>query len=202
MQPGGNSSNGLKASDVDPRLVFHHGVPSGATKFTCDNIHNILALSTKYVHSFHLYNTYHFFYVHVWIKLLQLYIFLNLCLILIFYFYFEVMGGLNYLVKIMLKSYLNLISWCLASFYRLYFIYPFQIPLVFDICKMWFPWYKVYVFLINNTVVFNMHAQFIQNQGILINVTSNNHIEVSIYMHMNMFKFVIHSNVSIAFHCY
>lgn len=61
LQPGGNSSNGLKASDVDPRLVFHHGVPSAATKFTCDNIHNILALSTKYVHCLHC----QFFYVHM-----------------------------------------------------------------------------------------------------------------------------------------
>lgn len=29
-------------------------------------------------------------------------------------------------------------------------------------------------------MMFDMHAQFIQNQGILINVTSNNHIEASI----------------------
>ncbi|KAK2427188.1 Transducin/WD40 repeat superfamily protein [Trifolium repens] len=43
----GNSSAGLKASDVDPRLIFHHGVPSGGTKFAHDNIHNILALSTN-----------------------------------------------------------------------------------------------------------------------------------------------------------
>jgi len=119
----------------------------------------------------------------------------------IFYFYFEVMGGLNYLVKIMLKSYLNLISWCLASFYRLYFSILFKCLLCLIFWKCDFHDIK-YVFLINNTMVFNMHAQFIQNQGILINVTSNNHIEVSVYMLMNKFKFVIHSNVSIAFHCY
>jgi hypothetical protein len=46
--------------------------------------------------------------------------------------------------------------------------------------------------------MFNMHAQFIKNQGILINVTSNNHIEASIYILMNLLKFVIHSKVSIS----
>lgn len=49
MQTGGNSSDGLKASDVDPRLVFHHGVPSGGAMFAYDTIQRILALSTKYV---------------------------------------------------------------------------------------------------------------------------------------------------------
>ncbi|XP_047178116.1 uncharacterized protein LOC124845114 [Vigna umbellata] len=44
---GGNSSDGLKASDVDPRLVFHHGVPSGGAMFAYDTIQGILALSTK-----------------------------------------------------------------------------------------------------------------------------------------------------------
>ncbi|KAL5099676.1 hypothetical protein RYX36_004003, partial [Vicia faba] len=44
---GGNSLDGLKARDVDPRLIFHHGVPSCATNFTCHSIHNILALSTN-----------------------------------------------------------------------------------------------------------------------------------------------------------
>lgn len=53
MQGGGNSSNGLKASDVDPRLVFHDGVPSCGIKFASDNIQKILALSTKYVHPSH-----------------------------------------------------------------------------------------------------------------------------------------------------
>ncbi|XP_068468684.1 lethal(2) giant larvae protein homolog SRO77 [Phaseolus vulgaris] len=43
----GNSVDGLKASDVEPRLVFHQGVPSGGTKFAYDNIQKILALSTK-----------------------------------------------------------------------------------------------------------------------------------------------------------
>ncbi|XP_061351439.1 uncharacterized protein LOC133296460 [Gastrolobium bilobum] len=46
-KPGGNSSDGLKASDVDPRLVFHQGVPSGGAKFAYDTIQKILALSTK-----------------------------------------------------------------------------------------------------------------------------------------------------------
>ncbi|KAJ1403848.1 hypothetical protein SESBI_26972 [Sesbania bispinosa] len=52
-KPGGNSSDGLKASDVDPRLVFHQGVPSGGAKFTYDNIQKILALSTKPILSCH-----------------------------------------------------------------------------------------------------------------------------------------------------
>ncbi|PNY11041.1 syntaxin-binding protein 5-like, partial [Trifolium pratense] len=47
MQPGGNSPEGLKASDVDPRVVFHQGIPSGAAKFAYDPIQKILALSTK-----------------------------------------------------------------------------------------------------------------------------------------------------------
>ncbi|XP_027348737.1 uncharacterized protein LOC113860236 [Abrus precatorius] len=46
-KPSGNSSGGLKASDVDPRLVFHHGVPSGGAKFAYDSIQKILGLSTK-----------------------------------------------------------------------------------------------------------------------------------------------------------
>ncbi|KAK7406932.1 hypothetical protein VNO78_08568 [Psophocarpus tetragonolobus] len=46
-KPVGNSLDGLKASDVDPRLVFHQGVPSGGAKFAYDNIQKILALSTK-----------------------------------------------------------------------------------------------------------------------------------------------------------
>jgi len=48
LQSGGNSWEGLKASDVDPRLVFHHGVPSGGSSFAYDAIQRILALSTKY----------------------------------------------------------------------------------------------------------------------------------------------------------
>ncbi|KAF7829057.1 Syntaxin-binding protein 5 [Senna tora] len=45
-KPGGNS-DGLKASDVDPRLVFHYGVPSYGNKLAYDNVQKILALSTK-----------------------------------------------------------------------------------------------------------------------------------------------------------
>ncbi|XP_045825284.1 uncharacterized protein LOC123917569 [Trifolium pratense] len=47
VEPGGNSPEGLKASDVDPRVVFHQGIPSGAAKFAYDPIQKILALSTK-----------------------------------------------------------------------------------------------------------------------------------------------------------
>ncbi|XP_062102768.1 uncharacterized protein LOC133812938 isoform X2 [Humulus lupulus] len=38
---------GVKGSDVEPRLVFHHGIPSTSTIFAYDPIQNILAISTK-----------------------------------------------------------------------------------------------------------------------------------------------------------
>ncbi|KAH9710611.1 Lgl C domain-containing protein [Citrus sinensis] len=44
--PGG-SSDGLKSSDVDPRLVFHYGFPSGCNKFAYDPLQKILAAATK-----------------------------------------------------------------------------------------------------------------------------------------------------------
>ncbi|XP_073219915.1 uncharacterized protein [Cicer arietinum] len=46
-KPGGSSFDGLKASDVNPRVVFHQGIPSGGAKFAYDTIQKILALSTK-----------------------------------------------------------------------------------------------------------------------------------------------------------
>ncbi|KAI5438541.1 hypothetical protein KIW84_024323, partial [Lathyrus oleraceus] len=91
---GGNSSDGLKSRDVDPRLIFHHGVPSGATNFTYHNINNILALSTN-----------------------------------------------DGRIKLFGKD-------------------------------------NAQVLLESNKPVCTKFLQFIQNQGILINVTSNNHIEV------------------------
>eukprot|EP00258_Populus_trichocarpa_P041917 XP_024457936.1 uncharacterized protein LOC7492127 isoform X2 [Populus trichocarpa] len=45
-KPGG-ASDGLKPSDVEPRLVFHYGIPHGATKFAYDTIQKILAISTQ-----------------------------------------------------------------------------------------------------------------------------------------------------------
>ncbi|KAK2657637.1 hypothetical protein Ddye_010689 [Dipteronia dyeriana] len=44
---GGISSDGLKSSDVDPRVVFHYGIPTGSNMFAYDPIHKILAISTK-----------------------------------------------------------------------------------------------------------------------------------------------------------
>ncbi|KAF3440877.1 hypothetical protein FNV43_RR19163 [Rhamnella rubrinervis] len=44
---GGYGSDGLKSSDVDPRVVFHYGIPSGSNMFAYDSIQKILALSTK-----------------------------------------------------------------------------------------------------------------------------------------------------------
>ncbi|XP_021911469.1 uncharacterized protein LOC110825315 isoform X2 [Carica papaya] len=45
-KPGG-SSDGLKSSDVDPRVVFHYGIPSGSAMLAYDTIQNIIAISTK-----------------------------------------------------------------------------------------------------------------------------------------------------------
>ncbi|CAK7355561.1 unnamed protein product [Dovyalis caffra] len=45
-KPGG-ITDGLKPSDVEPRLVFHYGIPQGATKFAYDTIQKILAISTQ-----------------------------------------------------------------------------------------------------------------------------------------------------------
>ncbi|KAB2094907.1 hypothetical protein ES319_A02G191900v1 [Gossypium barbadense] len=44
-KPGVNS-DGLKASDVDPHLVFHYGIPLGCCMFAYDSIQKILAIST------------------------------------------------------------------------------------------------------------------------------------------------------------
>lgn len=45
-KPGG-TSDGLKPEDLDPRLVFHYGIPSGATLLAYDTIQKILAVSTR-----------------------------------------------------------------------------------------------------------------------------------------------------------
>ncbi|KAL7231198.1 hypothetical protein ACSBR2_009461 [Camellia fascicularis] len=45
-KPGGNS-DGLKSEDIDPRLVFHYGLPSGSILLAYDSIQQILAISTK-----------------------------------------------------------------------------------------------------------------------------------------------------------
>ncbi|XP_050379667.1 uncharacterized protein LOC126797017 isoform X2 [Argentina anserina] len=45
-KPGG-SSDDLKGGDIDPRVVFHNGVPSGANTLAYDSIQRILAVSTK-----------------------------------------------------------------------------------------------------------------------------------------------------------
>ncbi|KAJ0097649.1 hypothetical protein Patl1_29274 [Pistacia atlantica] len=45
-KPGGNS-DGLKSSDVEPREVFHYGIPSGSNMFAYDPIQKILAVATK-----------------------------------------------------------------------------------------------------------------------------------------------------------
>ncbi|XP_007046503.2 PREDICTED: uncharacterized protein LOC18610648 isoform X2 [Theobroma cacao] len=44
-KPGGNS-DGLKASDVDPHMVFHYGIPLGCCMLAYDSIQKILAIST------------------------------------------------------------------------------------------------------------------------------------------------------------
>ncbi|CAL9027362.1 unnamed protein product [Prunus brigantina] len=45
-KPGGNS-DGLKGSDIDPRLLFHYGIPSGCNMLAYDPIQKILAVSSK-----------------------------------------------------------------------------------------------------------------------------------------------------------
>ncbi|XP_052190065.1 uncharacterized protein LOC127799878 isoform X2 [Diospyros lotus] len=43
----GGIVDGLKSEDIDPRLVFHYGVPSGSVILAYDSIQQILAISTK-----------------------------------------------------------------------------------------------------------------------------------------------------------
>lgn len=45
-KPGG-SLDGLKSQDVDPRLVFHYGIPGGSILFAYDSIQKILAIATR-----------------------------------------------------------------------------------------------------------------------------------------------------------
>ncbi|KAI5683958.1 hypothetical protein M9H77_05186 [Catharanthus roseus] len=45
-KPGGTLDS-LKPDDVDPRLVFHYGIPSGANLLAYDSIQKILAISTR-----------------------------------------------------------------------------------------------------------------------------------------------------------
>ncbi|KAH0871699.1 hypothetical protein HID58_078721, partial [Brassica napus] len=45
-KPGGSSSEGLRANDVEPRVVLHYGIPSGAHLFAYDPVQKILAVST------------------------------------------------------------------------------------------------------------------------------------------------------------
>lgn len=46
-KPGGSSSEGLRANDVEPRIVLHYGIPSAAHLFAYDPVQKILAVSTK-----------------------------------------------------------------------------------------------------------------------------------------------------------
>ncbi|KAK9164722.1 hypothetical protein Syun_005624 [Stephania yunnanensis] len=43
----GGNLNGLKSDDVNPRLVFHYGIPAGSTALAYDSTQRILAISTK-----------------------------------------------------------------------------------------------------------------------------------------------------------
>ncbi|KAK9129222.1 hypothetical protein Sjap_009709 [Stephania japonica] len=43
----GGNLNGLKSDDVNPRLVFHYGIPAGSTALAYDSTQKILAISTK-----------------------------------------------------------------------------------------------------------------------------------------------------------
>lgn len=46
LQPGGNLDT-LKPDDVEPHLVFHNGIPSGANLLAYDSIQKILAIATR-----------------------------------------------------------------------------------------------------------------------------------------------------------
>ncbi|EOA18736.1 hypothetical protein CARUB_v10007318mg [Capsella rubella] len=46
-KPGGSSSEGLRANDVEPRVALHYGIPSGSHLFAYDPIQKMLAVSTK-----------------------------------------------------------------------------------------------------------------------------------------------------------
>ncbi|CAH8274228.1 unnamed protein product [Arabidopsis lyrata] len=46
-KPGGSSTEGLRANDVEPRVALHYGIPSGSHVFAYDPIQKILAVSTK-----------------------------------------------------------------------------------------------------------------------------------------------------------
>ncbi|KAL5538587.1 hypothetical protein UlMin_045509 [Ulmus minor] len=43
----GWNSDGIKCSDVEPRVVFHYGIPSNSNTFAYDPIQRLLAISTK-----------------------------------------------------------------------------------------------------------------------------------------------------------
>ncbi|MQL92976.1 hypothetical protein Taro_025611 [Colocasia esculenta] len=40
------ASGGLRAEDIDPRLVFHYGVPAGSNSLAYDPIQKIIAIAT------------------------------------------------------------------------------------------------------------------------------------------------------------
>ncbi|XP_010266195.1 PREDICTED: uncharacterized protein LOC104603774 isoform X3 [Nelumbo nucifera] len=46
-KPAGGNFNGIKSDDVNPRLVFHYGIPAGSISLAYDSIQKILAISTK-----------------------------------------------------------------------------------------------------------------------------------------------------------
>ncbi|XP_038975430.1 uncharacterized protein LOC103720924 isoform X1 [Phoenix dactylifera] len=43
----GGGINGIREEDVNPRLIFHYGVPAGASSMAYDPIQHILAISTR-----------------------------------------------------------------------------------------------------------------------------------------------------------
>ncbi|KAM7519969.1 hypothetical protein LguiB_018931 [Lonicera macranthoides] len=47
LKKSGGNSDGLKSDDVNPRLVFHYGVPAGSILLAYDSFQKIIAVSTK-----------------------------------------------------------------------------------------------------------------------------------------------------------
>ncbi|KAF6154364.1 hypothetical protein GIB67_026820, partial [Kingdonia uniflora] len=43
----GGHLSGIKANEINPRIVRHYGIPSGSQSLAYDSIQKILAISTK-----------------------------------------------------------------------------------------------------------------------------------------------------------
>lgn len=126
LQPGG-SSDGLKSSDVDPRLVFHYGFPSGCNKFAYDPLQKILAAATKYVSLI----------TAMWLNCNEALEDEDLFKFTLSLFFFSSgMAELSYMEDITLKLCLNPVKQYQPSFYRFLFSFLFDFDQVMYILLM------------------------------------------------------------------